>query len=607
MARRRRIAELTSQADDPAGPGSVFGPDDDNVIPGEVVVALEADAAAGIGLSISNARSRSGAAVTAFDSSALDKVLGRLDVQSVTRVHGPSPTRAVGGVAMADDLGLDGTFRIRYAGTQAPAKVADSLNGLGEVAWAEPNRWREAYIVPNDPQFGSQWGLTRIGCPEAWDYSTGNPAIVVAVIDTGVDLNHPELAPFLIAGQDLVDFPPGSIPKAGWVFEGDFTGVDPTAQDEVGHGTHVAGTICCASNNGAGVAGVAWNVRLMPVKVLARIRRTVDGRVSGSGSAANIAAGIRWAVDHGARVLNMSLGGYGDTTVEREAVAYAVSRGAVVVAAMGNDNTNQPSYPAAYPSVIAVAATDSGDRRASFSNTGAHIDLSAPGVDIQSTYWDNTYASLDGTSMASPHVAGVAALVLSRNGSLTSNQVGNLLRSTAKPLRNAPADPVPNNNYGHGLVQAAAAVKAAAPVIQSRRITCQRSVIAVCASQQIACQPSALTTCASQQLTCQPSALTICASAAVTCPSQRIVCQRTVQACPSAQIVCASRALICQATTAVSCTQVSLADCPSRPCPNSLACGPGGPGPGPRGSDGLEEQWEGYDPYGYDPYGSEYE
>ena len=159
------------------------------------------------------------------------------------------------------------------------------------------------------------------------------------------------------------------MPKPGWVLEGDFVGLDADPQDEVGHGTHVAGTICALSNNGVGVAGVNWNARLMPVRVLARVRETATGRISGMGSSANIAAGIRWAADNGARVINMSIGGYGDAVVEREAVAYAVSKGVVIVAAMGNDSTSAPSYPAAYPGVVAVAATDSADHQANFSNT----------------------------------------------------------------------------------------------------------------------------------------------------------------------------------------------------------------------------------------------
>jgi subtilisin family serine protease len=594
MARRRRISDLTGGP--PSLPPSIFGPDDDNTIPGEVIVSLEPDAAASAVASVGSIPLRGAfaeMAVTETGASSIDKVLADLQTQAVTRVHGPSPTEVVEGMAMATDLGLDTTLRVRYAADEAPEAVADRLGGLNEVAWAEPNRWREASLVPNDPQFGSQWGLTRINCPDAWDHTTGDPSIVVAVVDTGVDLNHPELAPLLLAGQDFVDFPPGSIPKPGWVFEGDFTGVDANPQDEVGHGTHVAGTICCLSNNGVGVAGVAWNVRLLPVRVLARIRETATGRISGSGSAANIAAGIRWAADNGARVINMSLGGYSDTLVEREAVAYAISRGVVVVAAMGNDNTTQRSFPAAYPSVIAVAATDSGDHRASFSNRGDWVDVSGPGVGVRSTYWDDTYASLNGTSMATPHVAGVAALVLSRNASLTADQVGNIIRTTARPLRDNPADPVPNDSYGHGLVQAGAAVVAAAPVVKSRQVLCQRSVGTPCVSIGIACTVRVL---------CQPSVATPCAS-------RQIICQKSVvDACPSIRVQCISEAILCQVSGGIGCPPpVSLADCPSLPCPESLACrtigcGPGGGGPGPLGA-----QWEEYDPYGYDPYGTSYE
>lgn len=600
MPGRRRIDDMTAGGS--PGHGSIFGPGDDNTIPGEVLVALQPDAVAEMTMSVptSAADRLGGSAVTSFGTTALDKLVARLDVQSITRVHGPSPNRVESGVAMASDLGLDTTFRIRYGGTAGAAETAARIAKMGEVAWAEPNRWREASATtPNDPRFGTQWGLTQIGCSDAWDLTTGDPSIVVAVIDTGVDLNHPDLAPLLVAGHDFVDFPAGAVPRPGWVFEGDFTGVDATAQDEVGHGTHVAGTICSVSNNAAGVAGVCWNVRLMPVKVLARIRNTTNNRVSGSGSAAHIAAGIRWATDNGARVINMSLGGYTDTTVEREAVAYAVAQGVVVVAAMANDNIADPAYPAAYPGVIAVAATDSGDRRASFSNFGPHVDISAPGVGIVSTYWDDTYASLDGTSMASPHVAGVAALVLSRNSALTSAQVGDILRDTAKPLRDVPADPVPNDRYGRGLVQAAAAVQRARPTIKrSISIGC-KSTLVLCASATIRCQPSIAIRCPSTTIRCQPSALTICNSAQIRCtPSALVVCV-------SAQVVCPTRNVICQVSAGPQCVPVSLADCPSLPCPQSLQCGRfGRPGPGELAE---QESWEDYDPYGYDPYGSEYE
>jgi subtilisin family serine protease len=583
---RRRINDLLEPPD---GPRSIFGPEDDNVVPGEVIVALEADAAAQVAISVPNLPARRDAGVTDLGVDDLTGVLASLDVVSVVKIHGPSPAVVENGIATASDLGLDSTLRIRYAAGEDPTAVAERLSGLDQVAWAEPNRWREASATtPNDPQFPAQWGLSRIGCPDAWDITTGSSSIVVAVVDTGVDLNHPELASLLVPGQDFVDFAPGSIPRPGWVFEGDFTGVDAIPQDEVGHGTHVAGTISCLSNNGTGVAGVNWNVRLMPVRVLARIRNTTTNAVSGSGSAANIAAGIRWAADNGARVINMSLGGYGDTIVEREAVAYAVAQGVVVVAAMGNDDVTTPSFPAAYPGVIAVAATDSVDHRASFSNRGAHVSISGPGVGVLSTYWDDTYASLSGTSMATPHVAGVAALVLSRNSALSPAQVGNILRSTAKPLRDAPGDLVPNDNYGYGLVQAAEAVRQAGPVVTSLQLTCRKSFV-------VLCQRSLITIC---------NSIPLCFPTRVDCPSVHIICQKSLVT------ICVSRNVICPSLPP-GCTDVRSLACPSRQICPSLPCGPGGPGgpgdPGGFAAGDAGDGWEGYDPYGYDPYGTEYE
>jgi len=583
MTRHRRITDLIEGP--PPAIGSAYGPTDDNSIAGEVVFALHADAAAAVNVSVPSMPLRGLAAagnVTTLGTTAVDTALARLNVTSIAKLHGATPTQVRAGVAVANDFGLDTVFRVRYEAATKPDTVVERLNKLDEVAWAEPNRYRQAYVVPNDPMFTQQWGLTRINCPDAWDRTTGSAAVTVAVVDTGIDLNHPELAPLLIAGQDLVDWAPGSVPQAGWVFEGDFMGVDATPQDEVGHGTHVAGTIACLSNNGTGVAGVTWSSRLMPVRVLARSRETATGRISGFGSSANIAAGIRWAADHGAQIINMSLGGYGDAQVEREAVAYAIARGVVVVAAMGNDNTAAPSYPAAYPDVIAVAATDASDHRASFSNTGAWIDVSGPGVQVQSTYWDNTYASLSGTSMATPHVAGVAALILAVAPTTSAAQVANILRSTARALRDAPGDPVPNDRYGYGLVQAAAAVNMASPPIKSAQVIC-RSITVICNSRPCPsrgplCQPSRVAICPSQLVSCHPSVLT-CPSSPVTCRVRSVNAACPSMVCPS--IVCASLA------------------CPSLACASGQ-CG-GQPGVG------AEADVEAYDPYGYDPYSNDYQ
>ncbi len=200
--------------------------------------------------------------------------------------------------------------------------------------------------------------------------------------------------------------------------------------------------------------------------------RISDGAVSGSGSASDIAFGIRYAADHGAHIISMSLGGYGDTFVERDAVAYAIGKGCLLVAAMGNDDVSNPSYPAAYPNVVAVGAIDQSEKRVKKttygwgSNTGPHIDVVAPGVNILSTVWNDTYGYKSGTSMATPHVSGVAALMKSCNMSLTNTQMTQILHDTAKNLKDVAADPIPNNQYGYGLVNASAAVDKACPTIQ---------------------------------------------------------------------------------------------------------------------------------------------
>jgi subtilisin family serine protease len=441
------------------------GPDADPRVPGEAVVKLSPEIERTMTESIPSGPVRAlDFGVSRFGIDPLDAILSQANVASVTRVHAPIPESVIA----AADLGqvsadISATYRVRLAPGADLEPLLERLAAVDAVVEASPNLYRWALAAPSDPMFGLQWGLLRIDAPSAWAVTVGAQAVIVAVIDTGVDLDHPDLHGNLVPGHDLVDLV-GVTPPPGTRFEGDFIGVDFSPDDEVGHGTHVAGTIAATWNNFMGVAGVAPGCRMMPVRVLGRVVRLSDGRVTGSGTAVDIAAGIRWAVDHGARILNLSLGGYSDTFVERDAVAYAVARGALVIAAMGNDNTGQPSFPAAYPDVVAVGATDQQDRRATFSNFGSHIDVAGPGVQIRSTDWDNVYSDKSGTSMATPHVAGVAALVQSVAPQLTAGEIADILRETAQPLRDAPSDPVPNDRYGFGLVNAAAAVnRAVAP------------------------------------------------------------------------------------------------------------------------------------------------
>lgn len=584
MARQRRkprAAAIKSRL--PQIPAPIFAGETSNIIPGEVIVQLGPDLSGQITRSIPTGPSRghSTPGPSTFGVSQLDSVLAELGVTSVTRLTPPVSTMT----AMDESaVALASTFKVRYDSQTDVGTAVDSLSAVAGVEYAEANRYRETCFIPNDPSFPNQWGLAKINCPAAWDRTTGSASVVVGVIDTGIDLNHPELAALLVAGYDMVDLGPAPTPPPGFHFEGDFMGRDNDPQDEVGHGTHVAGTIACASNNAVGVAGVTWSCHLMPVRVLARIVNNANPNdVRGIGSSADIAAGIRYAVDHGARVLSMSLGGTVDTQVERDAVAYAVAQGAVVVAAMGNGflpppngNNNQTSFPAAYPDVVAVGAIDQADQRAAFSQTGPHIDVVAPGVGVLSTVWDDGYATMSGTSMATPHVSGVAALIMSCNSALTGAQVADIIRQTARPLRDNPGDPVPNDNYGFGCVDAKAAIDRACPPRPSTPIL----------------------TCPSGPILCRSEGTIRCPSVLIRCPSQQIRCPSELLPCLTEQIRCRSVAILCQSQE-IRCLSVQIR-CPTNVCPERPGIPPeegpaGASGYDPSGSGG--EDWASYDPY----------
>jgi subtilisin family serine protease len=251
-------------------------------------------------------------------------------------------------------------------------------------------------------------------------------------VDTGVDLDHPDLAGNVVSGYNVIS--PGAPP-----------------QDDHGHGTHVAGIVAAITNNNVGVAGVAGGCRIMPVKVLNNV---------GEGTDFDVATGIQWAADNGARVINMSLGSPDYSYALADAVDYAYGKNVLIVAAAGNDGLESILYPAALPHVMAVGATDKIDGRASFSNYGNALDIVAPGVNIFSTLWDNSYTYLSGTSMATPHVAGVAALVLSLHPEYTNDQVEKVLKAGCVDLGNPGWDPY----YGYGRVDALAALEETFPV-----------------------------------------------------------------------------------------------------------------------------------------------
>jgi serine protease len=325
------------------------------------------------------------------------------------------------------------------------AYVRQELRDSAQVV--EPNYQYKLDFIgstrPNDPLYSKQWNLASINIEKAWEKSKGK-GVVVAVIDTGVsrveDLQQTEF----VKGYDFVND-------------------DDDPSDDNGHGTHVAGTIAQSTNNNLGVAGIAYEAKIMPLKVLNSF---------GIGTTTDIAEAIRFAADHGANIINMSLGGAGESSILKEAIDYAYNKGVTIIAAAGNANYPAAFYPARYPKVIGVAATAPTGEKAFYSNYGAGVDISAPGGDMRGAdgkkneaggILQNTidkegksiYASFQGTSMASPHVAGVAALIEAM-GVQKPEEVLHILKQSVIKV---PDDP--QNYYGAGRLDAASAVQLA--------------------------------------------------------------------------------------------------------------------------------------------------
>lgn len=328
-----------------------------------------------------------------------------------------------------------------------PNAILKQLKNEPGVIYAERNGMGYIAMYPNDPYYSPyQWHMTRIGMEAAWDINTGSGTIV-AIVDTGVKQALADLA--------LTNF------MAGY----DFINNDNDPLDDHGHGSHVCGTVAQSTNNNLGVTGIAYNCTIMPVKVL---------DAAGYGSYTAIANGIYYATDNGADIINMSLGGTSSSTTLQDAVNYAWNNGVVVICAAGNNNSSAAFYPAAYPVCISISATNSADGKADYSNYGSTIDMCAPGGDtvdrngdgymdgiLQNTFGasGDGYYFYTGTSMASPHVAGVAALLKTQDPARTNAQIRSILESTAEDLGTAGWD----QYFGYGIVDAEAALAGPAP------------------------------------------------------------------------------------------------------------------------------------------------
>lgn len=322
------------------------------------------------------------------------------------------------------------------------------ISQIPSISAVEREKPAHLSFIPNDPYYTPmyQWGLQRIGADAAWDYTTGSHNITIAVLDTGVDYTHDDLIGNMWKDSN------GHFGHDFWNNDNDpmddnvngYEGSTWVSNLQIYHGTHVAGVAAAMTDNGLGMAGVA-QVRIMAVKVM---------NDSGEGTDVTVAQGIQYAVDNGADIITMSLGVESSTTTLRDAVEYASDHRVLLVAAAGNEGSSSVSYPAAYPEVIAVGATNKMDGRASFSNYGSDLEIMAPGTDIWSTKPTDSYRFLDGTSTATPFVSGVAGLMLSVNPGLTPEEIRNKLNGSANDLGTSGWD----QETGWGLLNASAAV-----------------------------------------------------------------------------------------------------------------------------------------------------
>lgn len=379
--------------------------------------------------------------------------------------------RDFGGLVSETDT-RNGSALLRTQGAWTSRLLMKRLYDVGYVDYAEPNIQAElpepdanlrVQFQPNDSLLQThavRYPLELLQAEQAWDLSQGSENVTVAVIDTGVDPNHPDLQGKLVPGYDFVN-------------------EDNDPSDDHGHGTHVAGIIAAHINNGLGIAGLAPKVKIMPLKALNENK---------GGKFRNAARAIRWATEKGAQVINLSLAGNSDNNDLREAIQDALAKGVVVVSAMGNDQGQQPQYPAFYSSMglISVGAVGPDQQRARFSNYGSWMSVVAPGVGIVSTTPANNregpcvagsgnacYTAIDGTSQASPYVAALAALLRSQQGSWSPAEIKSVIEQTALDLGANGVD----DEYGHGLIQPLAALRQTSaqsktPVVpQIRRLT----------------------------------------------------------------------------------------------------------------------------------------
>ncbi len=403
----------------------------------------------------------------------------------ITQTEQMYPDHAEAFTSEGRDLGIDRLYRMYFSAETDPITVAKALSAIPDVEYAEPEQIHELLYRPNDASLGQQYAINLMHLPEAWDITKGDSSVVIAIVDTGVQWTHEDLNAniWINSGEDVNHDGKYTIADINQVdddhdgYVDDIIGLDlvgstgnngalyydndplPTPTGNP-HGTHVSGIAAAVGDNGIGIAGVAYKCRIMPVKC---------GSDDGANSVLRGYDGIVYAADHGASVINCSWGGSGYLRSEIDRIDYAISKGAVVVAAAGNGGNETQITPGAYPNVLCVANTDSNDRLHYSSTRGTWVSISAPGTDILSTVSNNnsSYAGggWTGTSMASPQVAGVVALVRSYRKDLTPLQAAEQVRVTADPIDSLQY--VQNRGkIGHGRVNAYRALTVSSPAVR---------------------------------------------------------------------------------------------------------------------------------------------
>lgn len=380
--------------------------------PGVVLIGLKQGVVANIGIR--------GAETTDLS---LNKTFARFGVRDIEPVFSGASRAPLTASAIRTGVDLGRIYRLRLPPDANVLQIVQELSAHPAVEYAEPDYLAHIITTPNDPEYSSQWGLAKINAPATWDVITGTTDLVIAIVDAGIDVTHPDLSgqlwqnPGEIAGNGIDDDNNGYVDDIhGW----NLVNNNADLSDNTSHGTEVAGVAAAATNNSMGIAGVCWQCRLMVVKVV---------QPGGVANYSDIAAGVAYAAQKGAKVINISLGGNSDSITLKTAIANAAQT-AVVVAGAGNDNSSAPFYPAAYDDyVLAVAGTTQTDAKVGTSNYGTWVDVSAPGEDIRTTFAGGGYSDASGTSVAAPFISGLVGLLRSQNptwsASLTRAQIVN--------------------------------------------------------------------------------------------------------------------------------------------------------------------------------------